>query len=132
VTDNQKIHLAEIPPTHCTSCFAQVPLKRHVDFSAYYDGPVFGDIEIVGGGKVVIDDLILCEDCVKAAAQLIGLDDVERHCEEIQTLKAELEQARQQVVLALTGVQKVEAAHADLEALKAMIPQRKTRQKAAA
>jgi hypothetical protein len=77
MTDNQKIHLAEIPPTHCTSCFAQVPLKRHVDFSAYYDGPVFGDIEIVGGGKVVIDDLILCEDCVKAAAQLIGLDDVE-------------------------------------------------------
>jgi hypothetical protein len=132
MTDNQKIHLAEIPPTHCTSCFAQVPLKRHVDFSAYYDGPVFGDIEIVGGGKVVIDDLILCEDCVKAAAQLIGLDDVERHCEEIQSLKAELEQARQQVVLALTGVQKVEAAHADLEALKAMIPQRKTRQKAAA
>jgi hypothetical protein len=100
--------------------------------ATYYDGPVFGDIEIVGGGKVVIDDLILCEDCVKAAAQLIGLDDVERHCEEIQTLKAELEQARQQVVLALTGVQKVEAAHADLEALKAMIPQRKTRQKAAA
>jgi hypothetical protein len=39
MTDNQKIHLAEIPPTHCTSCFAQVPLKRHVDFSAYYDGP---------------------------------------------------------------------------------------------
>src|SRR4051812_33537889 len=107
MTDNQRIRLAEIPPTHCSSCFQQKPQQRHVDFSAFWDGPVFGDQEVAGGRKVVIDDLILCDDCVRAAAELLGFADVEREREEIHRLKSEIQNAQDKLALALAGTEKL-------------------------
>jgi hypothetical protein len=85
MTDNQR-STSPKSPHPLQSCFAQQPTEAPRRLLRLLRRPGVRDTEI-GGGKVVIDDLILCEDCVKAAAQLIGLDDVERHCEEIQSLK---------------------------------------------
>ena len=59
--------IADKPPVYCASCHRQNVELRHVDFEAYYDGPVInGDI------KVSIDDLIICEECMRAGAELLG------------------------------------------------------------
>ena len=62
--------LAAISPSRCSSCHGQYPERQHVDFDAYWDGPV---IDENNGMKQAIDDLIICEDCLKAAATLIGM-----------------------------------------------------------
>jgi hypothetical protein len=70
-TDNAtKIRLAETPPTHCASCFGQYPDRRHIDFGAYWDGPVFARDEgdVAGGAPIAVDDLVICEECLRAAA----------------------------------------------------------------
>lgn len=62
--------LANTPPAYCSSCFNQDPQALHVDMEAYWDGPVTepkGD----GHDAVAIDDLILCEACVREAASLL-------------------------------------------------------------
>lgn len=55
---------------YCASCFAQDLSQKHVDLEAYYDGPVVGG---EGDIKVSIDDLILCESCLKEAGAIVGL-----------------------------------------------------------
>jgi hypothetical protein len=133
VTDTaQRIHLTETPPVKCSSCFQQQPQARHVDFSAFWDGPVFnGPTE--GVVKTVIDDLILCEDCITHAAHLVGLDDVEREREEIQRLKKVETDLRKQLTLALSGGQKLEQAQADIAELVELVKpkQRQTKARAA-
>lgn len=43
---------------------------RHVDLEAYYDGPA---IKQANGDYVGVDDLIICEDCLKSAGQLVDI-----------------------------------------------------------
>lgn len=63
---------ARSAPKYCSACHGQYPERQHVDFEAYYDGPVIS--ESVGDNtiKVAIDDLVLCENCLASAAKLIG------------------------------------------------------------
>jgi hypothetical protein len=56
--------------TYCASCHGQYLDRKHVDFDAYYDGPV---IDTAGDIKVSIDDLIICDECLKNAGALVGL-----------------------------------------------------------
>jgi hypothetical protein len=63
-----KIRLAEHAPPACASCFSQRPDAPHVDFGAYYDGPVLD-----GAKHMQIDDLVICEQCLTEAASLVGL-----------------------------------------------------------
>jgi hypothetical protein len=58
--------------TFCSSCHCQHEQKSYVDFDAYWDGPT---IDQEGSIKVPIDDLVICEDCLKAAGNLIGMVD---------------------------------------------------------
>jgi len=53
---------------HCAACYGQYTDRRYVDFEAAYDGPVLD-----GAIKVAIDDLVICEHCLQAAAKMIGL-----------------------------------------------------------
>jgi hypothetical protein len=53
---------------HCAACYGQYGDRRYVDFEAAYDGPV-----LEGAIKVAIDDLVICENCLTAAAKMIGL-----------------------------------------------------------
>lgn len=50
----------------CAACYSFTN-KRLVDFGAAFDGPVLET-------GMQIDDLILCEDCVRSAAQALELD----------------------------------------------------------
>ena len=72
-----RIHIVHPAPPHCSSCYQQKPDQRHVDFEAAWDGPVLpaldGAVGVIGHS---IDDLILCEDCIRIAAGLIGYQDV--------------------------------------------------------
>lgn len=55
-------------PIYCSACFGQYPDKRHVDLDAACDRG-FGE----GPLPVSMDDLILCEDCLREAAEVIGM-----------------------------------------------------------
>jgi hypothetical protein len=64
--------IAESPPAYCSACHGQYPERQHVDFEAYWDGPVFETGPEDNTIKVAIDDLILCENCMDTAAMLLG------------------------------------------------------------
>jgi len=61
------------------------PRPEFVDFEAAYDGPVIDDPN-ADGVKVYMDKIVVCEHCVKQAAQLLGLDNVQRHVSEKEAL----------------------------------------------
>jgi hypothetical protein len=69
----------------CSACFNQQPDKLHIDFEAAWDGPVKE-----GAIKVPIDDLYICEDCLKSA---YGLLDPESEHVVIKDLTVELNRA---------------------------------------
>jgi hypothetical protein len=56
-----------------------------VDFGTAFDGPVIDDPN-VEGNQVYIDKIVVCENCVKQAANLLGLDHVERYQNELEAL----------------------------------------------
>lgn len=62
--------LSDTPPAYCSSCFNQDPQALHVDLEAYWDGPV-PQAKGEGYDAVAIDDLVLCEACVREAAGLL-------------------------------------------------------------
>lgn len=64
------MRLADVTPTHCSACFTQRTSDRHVDFEAAWDGPT-----VPGAQLVSIDDLVLCESCLREAAALVGCVD---------------------------------------------------------
>jgi hypothetical protein len=57
--------IADPQPPYCASCFNK-PEGRCVDFEAAYDGPV-----IPGAVATPVDDLIICEDCLKEAFDVL-------------------------------------------------------------
>lgn len=58
------MRIAHFPPVQCSVCFQQNPEMLHVDMEAAYDGPVLD----ISGVRHSIDDIVICEDCVRAAA----------------------------------------------------------------
>lgn len=87
------VSLLETPPVRCSGCWGQYPERRHVDFESHWEGPMFRegvmgeDGEISNTINVSIDDLVLCEDCLRAAAKLIGLvdpDEVAEYAEQLE------------------------------------------------
>lgn len=57
--------------SYCSACFQQQPGVTHVDFDAAWDGPVLADAT---GEPIThtIDELAICENCMEAAAKLLG------------------------------------------------------------
>lgn len=62
------MHIAHQTPVACSSCGGQYPDLQHVDFDAAWDGPVLSDDR---GNHYPVDDLIVCEQCVRAAVALL-------------------------------------------------------------
>ncbi len=60
-------------PQYCAACFNQRGDIRHVDFDAAMDRG-YGKDEAV---KVTMDDAIICENCVKEGAELLGMINAE-------------------------------------------------------
>lgn len=88
------MRIAETPPAACSSCFQSKPEMVHVDFEVAWDGPTVTDGILDEDGRLAhtlttaIDDMILCRECLCAAAALAGMVDPT-----VQT--AELEQLRE-------------------------------------
>jgi hypothetical protein len=123
-----RIHLAEPAPPHCSGCFQQKPQTRHVDFGAAYDGPVVPALEgTTGVVGHVIEDLILCEDCLTTAAGLIGL----ARAEKLQAAIDQAEAANRELAMKVAGLEDYTAKLAAAVAVKPE-PARKPRQKASA
>ena len=57
-------------PAYCSACFSAKPQMRHIDFECVWDGPV---INVEDGIRVQVDDLIVCEDCLSAAAARLDI-----------------------------------------------------------
>lgn len=67
------MRIAETPPPYCCCCHSDCVGKVTIDFEAYYDGPVLEAEHY----KYQVDDLYLCEDCIKTAGRLVGMGDIE-------------------------------------------------------
>jgi hypothetical protein len=83
---------------HCANCFGQYLDRRYVEFPAAFDGPVVNQIAVVsapGVEPVAIDDLVLCEECVKVAAGMLGLERPSDLTQRVLELEAEVEKHRQ-------------------------------------
>lgn len=87
------MRVADTAPAYCSGCFQAKPSDCHVDFDVAWDGPTItdgvagGDEGIVQTIAVAIDDLILCEDCLKKAAALVGMVDPGAESAELEQLR---------------------------------------------
>lgn len=70
--------LASPRPARCAACYG-CPDGRFVDFEAATDGPVFvdadGSVSAYAGGSVTVEQIVLCEACVRAGARLLELSE---------------------------------------------------------
>lgn len=91
-------------PMYCSACAGQYPDRRHVDFDAAVDrGYVkhYGSVmvkgqsvgELTNATAIPMEDLILCEECLKIGAQRLGMIDAEDWQTEKATLEARVESA---------------------------------------
>lgn len=74
-------------PMFCASCGSQDPQARYVDFDAAWDGPVVNPDD---GIKMQIDDLVICEGCLKEASRLVGLVDPDQTAETLARAQQDL------------------------------------------
>lgn len=69
-------------PLYCSACYGQYPDRTYVDFDAECDRG-YGDQLIQGQSQgevsnqpaIQMDWLILCDQCIRAAAPFVGLED---------------------------------------------------------
>lgn len=108
--------IAETPPVHCSSCWAQQTGKVHVDFESSYDGPVFNEEVATGDGgsvrnlSVAIDELIICEDCLAGAAALLGFERPDDQADKVAELEGQLDNLRERMLERDEYAQSLEAA----------------------
>ena len=57
-------------PIRCSACYGQYPERTYWDFEALCDRGIFYGGE--GAVPVKMDDLVLCDECVKEGARAIG------------------------------------------------------------
>lgn len=57
-------------PQYCSSCFRQDSRIQHIDFNSACDRGWYGGDAAT---EVAMDDLILCENCVREGANLLGM-----------------------------------------------------------
>jgi hypothetical protein len=89
----KRVRVTEHAPVACASCGGQYTDRRHVDFGSAWDGPVVNSYDVIAKGVVnqQIDDLIVCESCIREAAEALKMDDVKAPAiEKLQNQVAEL------------------------------------------
>lgn len=94
-------------PIYCSACFGQNPDARHIDFDAAADRG-YGDTD--NGLKISMDDLILCEECVKAGAVLLGMMDTETFQGRLHSLEHRLEEEKRRAEKATEYADRMEDA----------------------
>lgn len=102
----REARLAEMP-MFCASCGSQDPEARYVDFDAAWDGPVVNPED---GIKMQIDDLVVCENCLKEASALVGLVDPDRVAETLANAQEDLVAKEQKITELQRYIERLEAA----------------------
>jgi hypothetical protein len=80
-------------PTFCSACHNQNPTLQHVDFDAACDRG-YGTQDDNPDIKINMDDLILCETCLRDAARHIGMVDNNTQREYIARLERSLDETQ--------------------------------------
>lgn len=115
-----KIREVDVPPVACASCNGQYPDRRHVDFGAGYEGAALPPEAISGiaGAKVHhVDDLIICDECLTAAATVLGLGDLEEAREVIAGHEERIGELGEKLAGAVAYISQLEKAAKDRETL---------------
>ena len=99
------IRPAELP-VYCSACACQDKTKRHVDFDAACDRG-YGADEAVA---VSMDDLIICETCLRSAAGLVGMIDDTEPVEKIAVLERRLAEEQKRADKASSYAERMEQA----------------------
>lgn len=93
------MRIAESIPSACSACYGQYVTRRHIDFESSWDGPVISE-GIMGENGVIaqrvpvsIDELVICEDCLSAAARMLGMDF--KHAEKLKELRDAVQAAEE-------------------------------------
>jgi hypothetical protein len=116
------MRVTEITPTHCSSCFAQKNGEVHVDFDAAWDGPVFNEAEEHEQPRfVAIDELVICESCLREAGALIQLKPAERIEREKVVLEERVRELSERLAGAVEHIGRLEEAQASGERLVARL-----------
>lgn len=101
------MRIAYHPPSMCSACFGQYPERVHVDFEAAWDGPVVNN----NGTAYSVDELVICEDCMRAAYELLPLsEDAETLHDQLAALRAQNAQLVQYSQALEAGVSRLEHA----------------------
>jgi len=90
-------------PPYCSACYDQKPQKRYVDFDAASDRGWTEDGQSM-------DDLILCEDCIRSAAVHVNMRDTTELEVEIEQLRSSSARYMQQRNAARTYAKRLEEA----------------------
>jgi hypothetical protein len=94
---------------YCSACGCQDREKRHVDFDAACDRGYGADEAIA----VSMDDLILCETCLRSGALLVGMIDDAEPVERIAILERRLDEEKLRADKAVSYAERMEAALAE-------------------
>jgi hypothetical protein len=113
-----KIREAHTPPVACSSCGGQYPDRRHVDFGSAGDYGMVASQNVAGGKMVSVDDLIVCDECLTAAAAVLGLADVTEAETRVERLNERLTDTGQRLGKALEAIEKLKAAVSAVEQVK--------------
>lgn len=93
------MRIAQKTPPACACCGQphMVSGGQWVDFEAAWDGPVLDTGEGNSRVAVSIDDLVVCEKCVRQAGELIGLENAPDLRGQISEQRKEIEELRKEV-----------------------------------
>jgi hypothetical protein len=118
---SQKIRLTGTPVA-CASCYGQYTDRRHVDFGSSTDGAVLaGPSNIAGGKGQSIDEVIICDECLTAAAALIGLEDSAPLHAEVDELQKTVDDLAERLARTTAYVETLEQAAQTRERLATLI-----------
>lgn len=85
-------------PVRCSVCLqppcAFEPQPEYVNFEAAYDGPVVSDPNnlVEGPPNVYIEKIVICDDCIRQAANLLGYEKVAGLQEHVASMEAYVDQ----------------------------------------
>lgn len=91
-------------PAYCSACGCQDPEKRHVDFDAACDRG-YGD-----DTTIMMDDLVLCETCLRSGAVFVDMIDSTEAHDRIASLEARLDEEKKRADKAAAYAERMEQA----------------------
>jgi hypothetical protein len=114
------MRIALVPPVQCSVCYQQNPEQEHIDMESAYDGPILD----MNGARLSIDNIVICETCIRAAVGL--LPENRARDERIAVLEHELGNTLDYVAKVQTGMASLQdALDQKLNAVLPAAPKRK-------